>query len=354
MRSATLCTAIKRPVAVLAGIVCRPSARTKTDRTMDLTAEIERTHERIAPSIRRTPLFEVAPADFGLQADFRLFLKLELFQRSGSFKARGAAANLALRTIPAAGVAAASGGNHGAAVADAAAPRGIPTTIFVPEISDPAKTRRIAETGAHLVVEGARYADALEKCLDHCARTGAINFHAYDQHETILGQATLGREIDLAMRADGLKLDQILVAVGGGGLISGVSAWFRDNASVTGVEPENASALNAALAANSLVDVDVSGIAADSLGARRIGTLNYEILRDNAVTAVTVTDADIHAAQSQLWHTHRILAEPGGVTSLAALTSGQIRPEPGSRVCAIICGGNVDAVNLGPAPPAGP
>lgn len=313
---------------------------------MDLTADIEQLHQRIVASIRRTPLFEVAPADFGLENSFRLFLKLELFQRSGSFKARGAAANLDLRSIPPAGVAAASGGNHGAAVADAATRLGIPAAIFVPEISDPAKTRRIAATGARLIVDGAHYADALENCLAHCAQTGALNIHAYDQHETILGQATIGREIEQQMRAEQLDVDQILVAVGGGGLISGVSAWFGTTTSVIGVEPENASALNAALAAGQIVDVDVSGIAADSLGARRIGSLNYEILRENAVTALTVTDHDIRSAQAQLWQTHRILAEPGGATSLAALTSGRIRPRPGSAVCAVICGGNVNAVSL--------
>jgi threonine dehydratase len=304
---------------------------------MDLTVEIEQVAMRIAPAIRRTPLFENT---------FRLFLKLELFQRSGSFKARGAAANLALRTIPPAGIAAASGGNHGAAVADAANLAGIPATIFVPEISDPAKTRRIAEAGANLIVKGARYADALENCLAHCRQTGALNIHAYDRRETILGQATLGYEIEAQARAREVGLTHILVAVGGGGLISGVSAWHLNRISVIGIEPENAQTLNAALAAGAPVDVEVSGIAADSLGARRIGSLNYQILRENDVAATTVSDNDIRTAQIRLWDTHRILAEPGGATSLAGLISGRIRPPSGSTVCAIICGGNSNAVDL--------
>lgn len=309
---------------------------------MDLTLDISRTHQLISALIRKTPLFEVAPDDFGLRNDFRLFLKLELFQRTGSFKARGAAANMELRDIPPAGVAAASGGNHGAAVADAATRRGIPVSVFVPEISDPAKTHRIAATGASLVVDGAQYADALDNCLAFCERTGALNIHAYDQLETILGQATLGLEIEQQARHDGHDLDMLLVAVGGGGLISGISAWYRDRASIIGVEPETASAMSAALAAGAIVDVDVSGIAADSLGARRIGALNYDILRENAVPAITVTDEAIRAAQTALWQTHRILAEPGGATSLAALISGRVRPTAGSRVCAIICGGNIN------------
>lgn len=309
-------------------------------------SEIRRTHELIGPFIRRTPIFEVAPSDFGLANDFRLFLKLELFQRSGSFKARGAAANLSLRDVPPAGVAAASGGNHGAGVADAAARRGLPATIFVPEIANPAKTDLIASTGARLVFAGQRYADALRKCLEHCADTGALNIHAYDQRETITGQATLGLEIDEQLKSLGQSADTILVAVGGGGLISGVSSWFGDTSKVVGVEPETSCALNAALEADAPVDVDVSGIAADSLGARRIGELNFAILRQNGVTAIKVRDDDIRAAQERLWRTHRIVAEPGGATSLATLISGRYRPEPESRVCAIVCGGNTDAVKF--------
>jgi threonine dehydratase len=309
-------------------------------------SEVRRTYELIGPFIRRTPILEAAPADFGLANDFRLFLKLELFQRSGSFKARGAAANLSLRDVPPAGVAAASGGNHGAAVADAAARRGLPATIFVPEIANPAKTERIASSGARLVIEGQRYADALQNCLEHCASTGALNIHAYDQRETILGQATLGLEIDEQLQASGQSADTILVAVGGGGLISGVSSWFGNAAGVVGVEPETACALNAALEAGAIVDVDVSGIAADSLGARCIGELNFAILRQNDVSAIKVRDEDIRAAQELLWRTHRIVAEPGGATSLAALIGGRFRPEPNSHVCAIICGGNTDVVHF--------
>lgn len=309
-------------------------------------SETRRTHELIAPFIRKTPLLEVAPEDFGLTNDFRLVLKLELFQRSGSFKARGAAANLCLRDIPDVGVAAASGGNHGAAIADAAARRRTPATIFVPEIANPAKSDRIAEAGARLVVDGRDYADALENCLRHCQTTGALNIHAYDQRETILGQATLGLELEEQLNQTDDWADLILVAVGGGGLIGGISAWFGDTAQVMGVEPETACALNAAMEAGAPVDVDVSGIAADSLGARRIGDLNYEILSRNQVSALKVADTDIRAAQNLLWRSLRIVAEPGGATSLAALIGGYIRPEPGSRVCAVVCGGNVDAVEF--------
>jgi threonine dehydratase len=314
---------------------------------MDLASEILSTDKRIAPFVRSTPVLEVAPDDFGLTTPFRLFLKLELFQRSGSFKARGAAANLALRTIPTAGVAAASGGNHGAAVADAAALRGIPATIFVPEIAARAKIDRIAASGAKLVVAGARYADALENCARHCRATGALNIHAYDARETILGQATLGLEIDRQMRAGPGPADSVIAAVGGGGLLSGMSAYFSRSAELVAVEPKTASTYAAAKAAGGPVDIEVGGIAADSLGARRIGHRNFEILSANEVAAVQVDDDEIVEAQKALWRHCRIVAEPGGAAALAALLGGRIAPPPASRVVVVVCGGNVDGVSFG-------
>ncbi len=301
---------------------------------------------RLVGVARVTPLVSFKAQDFGLEGEFEVDLKLELMQRSGSFKARGALANFMLREVPPSGVAAASGGNHGAAVADAARHFGKPATIFVPEIASPAKIERIRKFGAELVVDGGQYADALANCMAFCDRTGAVNLHAYEQRETILGQGTLGFELEQQYAAGKRRPDRIVVAVGGGGLIGGLAAWFEEGPEIIGVEPETSCALDAALKAGGPVDVEVSGIAADSLGARRIGDLNYEIIARRGIRPIRVSDHDIREAQNRLWSACRIVAEPGGAAALAALTSGKLVPAPGETVLVIVCGANTQAVDF--------
>lgn len=293
------------------------------------------TYSLIRPHIRRTPMIAIEAADLGL-APGPLWLKLELLQRSGSFKARGAFANLLRRDVPPACVAAASGGNHGAAVALAAGQLGIKARIFVPATSSPAKIERIRSYGAELVTQGEQYADALALCERHIAETGAMSVHAYDQAETLLGQGTVGLEIE----ADAPEADTVLVAVGGGGLIGGIAAWFGSRVKVVGVEPRTSCALHAARSAGQPVDVSVSGVAADSLGARRVGKLMFAIAGDHVADVVLVSDAEILTAQQRLWDGVRLVAEPGGAAALAALLSGAYRPAPGERVCVLVCGAN--------------
>jgi threonine dehydratase len=295
----------------------------------------------IRPHVRVTPLLAVSGADFGLAA-FPLSLKLELFQHAGSFKTRGAFANLLLRQVPPAGVVAASGGNHGAAVAYAAMRLQVPAKIFVPTVSSPAKIQRIREYGADLVVGGERYADALAASDEWVARTGALRVHAFDQHETLLGQGTLGREIE----AQAPDLDTLLVAVGGGGLIGGIAAWYRGRIRVIGVEPEAAPTLHRALQAGEPVDAPAGGIAADSLAPRRVGSLMFPIAQHAIARVVLVSDDAIRHAQQALWSAARVVAEPGGVATLAALLSGAYVPAEGERVGAVISGGNTTAVDF--------
>ena len=295
----------------------------------------------IAPYVRVTPILALSGADFGL-APFPLTLKLELLQHSGSFKARGAFANLLLRPLPAVGVAAASGGNHGAAVAYAAMRLGARAKIFVPTVSSPAKVQRIRAYGADLAIVGDRYADALAASEAWVAETGALPVHAFDQLETLLGQGTLG--LELARQAP--ALDTVLMAVGGGGLIGGVAAWYAGDARVVGVEPELAPTLTEALKAGRPVDAPAGGIAADSLAPRRVGELMFPIARAHIARVALVSDAAIRQAQDALWQTVRIAAEPGGAAALAALLSGVYAPEPGERVGVVISGGNSTAVDF--------
>ncbi|MBM4439010.1 MAG: threonine/serine dehydratase [Candidatus Rokubacteria bacterium] len=304
-------------------------------------ARVEATHAVIRPHVRVTPIVEVRGEDFGLPAASLVF-KLEQLQHSGSFKARGAFANLLLRQIPEAGVVAASGGNHGAAVAYAAMRLGVRARIFVPAISSPAKIQRIREYGAELVVGGERYADALAASELSVRESGAVPVHAYDQEETLLGQGTLARE--LLAQASGL--DTLLVAVGGGGLIGGIAAWCAGDVRVIGVEPDGAPTLFKALAAGSPVDTEVGGIAADSLGARRAGTLMFPIAQAHVERVVLVSDADIRAAQQALWRVLRIVAEPGASAPFAALLGGAYRPAPGERVGVVVSGGNTVGVRF--------
>jgi len=304
--------------------------------------DIARTFQKIRSHIRKTPVVEVDGGDLGLGGGSRILLKLECLQHTGSFKPRGAFANLLMRPVPAAGVAAASGGNHGAAVAYAAVRLGHKATIFVPEISSPAKIQRIRDLGAELVIGGARYAEAAEACRAHCRRTGALDVHAYDQTETLLGQGTLGLELEVQMP----ELDTLLVAVGGGGLIGGIASWHEGRVRIIGVEPETCRALDAALEAGAPVDVEVSGVAADSLGAQQVGALMLPIAQTYVEEVFLVPDAAIRDAQRRLWQTLQIVAEPGGATALAALTSGIYRPAEGERVGVLVCGANTPAVDF--------
>jgi len=304
-------------------------------------AAIAALYPLLAPHIRRTPVIEIDGADLDLPGR-RITLKLELMQHSGSFKTRGAFTNLLTRQVPAAGVAAASGGNHGAAVAFAAMRCGVPAKIFVPSISSPAKIRRIRDYGADLVVGGELYADALAASEAYVAQTGAMNVHAFEQIETLLGQGTVGLELD----EQAPQIDTLLVAVGGGGLIGGIAAWYAGRIKVIGVEPELAPTLSKALAAGRPVDAEAGGIAADSLAPRRVGEHMFAIASRFVERVVLVPDAAIRQAQETLWQLLRVVAEPGGAAAFAALISGRYQPRPGERVGVMVCGGNTVAVDF--------
>jgi threonine dehydratase len=280
-------------------------------------------------------VLRVSGRDLGL-ATFPLTLKLEQLQHAGSFKTRGAFANLLLREPRTAGVAAASGGSHGVAVAYAAQTLGQRATIFVPIISSPAKIERIRGYGAELRVVGERYADALAACKEWIARSGAMSIHAYDQRETILGQATLARELE--EQCD--DLDTVLVPVGGGGLIGGIAAWYAGAVRIVGVEPAASPTLHDALAAGHPVDAPTGGLAADALAPRRVGELMFPLAQAYVDRVVLVSDAVIRAAQSALWDSLRVVAEPGGAAALAALLDGGYVPAPGERVGVLISGAN--------------
>ncbi|MGH7527256.1 MAG: threonine/serine dehydratase [Gemmatimonadales bacterium] len=300
-------------------------------------------HRVIRPHIRRTPVVEVGGADFGLDRSVDLRLKLELLQYAGSFKPRGAFANLLARKIPDAGVVAASGGNHGAAVAFAAMRLGVAAKIFVPTVASPVKMQQIKGYGAELVVEGDRYADALAASERWVAASGALAVHAYDQPETLLGQGSVGAELE----QQAPDLDTVLVAVGGGGLIGGIAAWYGGKVRILGVEPELAPTLTKALAAGRPVDAEAGGIAADSLAPRRVGELMFPIAQRHVERVVLVADAAIREAQEALWRVLRVVAEPGGAAALAALLSGGYRPRDNERVGVLVCGGNTTAVDFG-------
>jgi threonine dehydratase len=303
--------------------------------------DIAATEKLIRPHIRRTPVVEVDGADFGLPGN-PLAFKLELTQHAGAFKARGAFANLLMRSIPKAGVAAASGGNHGVAVAYAAAQLKRPATIFLPSISSPVKIERIRGYGAELVIAGERYADALAASETFVAQSGALAIHAFDQFETLLGQGTVGLELEQQAPA----LDTLLVPVGGGGLIGGIAAWYAGRIRIVGVEPEAAPTLTRALATGHPVDAEAGGIAADSLAPRRVGDKVFPIAQAYVERVVLVADDAIRATQDALWRTLRIVAEPGGAAATAALLSGRYRPQPGERVGIVVSGGNTTAVDF--------
>lgn len=298
-------------------------------------AEIRQVYRRILPHIRQTPVIEIQAADLGLKGE-GLTLKLEFLQHSGSFKARGAFTHLTGGRLPAAGVAAASGGNHGAAVAYAAGRLGISAKIFVPTVSSASKIEKIRQYGADLVITGDRYADALAACNDHVAISGAVSIHAYDQPETLLGQATVALELE----RQAPDLDTVLVAVGGGGLIGGMAAWYRGRTRLIAVEPDSAPTYAAARQAGQPVDCVVGGIAVDSLGARRIGSLMFPLAARHVAQSVLVPDDAVRQAQKLLWQSLRVWVEPGGATALAAVICGAYTPAGGERVGVLVCGAN--------------
>jgi threonine dehydratase len=293
-------------------------------------AAIAEAAARTAPHLRRTPVIEAG--------EWGAALKLELLQVSGSFKPRGAFNRMLSQPIPAAGVVAASGGNHGAAVAHAAQALGVPAEIFVPDIASPAKLARIQAAGARLLQGGARYDDAAVAARARAAETGALMVHAYDQTEVLAGQGTVAREFE--QQAEGLT--HVLVSLGGGGLAGGMACWWGGGVQLVVVEPEASCCWAAARAAGRPVPVPVGGIAADSLGAREVGGLAFAALRAAGADSVTLPDAAIAAAQRALWERFRLVAEPGGAAALAALLAGAWSPPAGARVGVLVCGANTD------------
>jgi len=302
---------------------------------MVTTEKIAAIEPTIRPYIRRTPVVDP-------DGDGRRIFKLELLQHSGSFKARGAFTNLLTREVPKAGVVAASGGNHGAAVAYAAQKLGKPARIYVPTVSSKAKIDRIRSYGADLVVTGERYADALAASEKWAAESGAMQVHAYDQEGALLGQGTVGMEYE----QQAPMLDTLLVAVGGGGLIGGVAAWYAGKVRIIGVEPVLAPTLSRALEAGKPVDSPAGGIAADSLAPKQVGQLMFPIAQKYVEKVVLVEDDAILASQNALWNDLRLTTEAGGAAAYAALLSGAYRPQKDERVGVLVCGGNTTAVNF--------
>jgi threonine dehydratase len=309
-------------------------------------SEVERV---IRPFVRRTPVIAVDGADFGADgsgaavAGAKLTLKLELLQHGGSFKARGAFANLLLRKVPAAGVVAASGGNHGVAVSYAAMKLGIRAKIFVPSVASQEKVDRIRANGAELVIAGERYSDAQAASETWRGESGAMMVHPYDQEETMLGQGSVGLEFE----EQAPEIDTLLLAVGGGGLIGGIASWYAGKIRIIGVEPETAPTLFNAMRAGKPVDSEAGGVAADSLAPKRVGELMFPIAQKFVERVVLVTDDAIRAAQRALWKTMRVASEPGGAAAMSAVLSGRYLPAQGERVGVLVCGGNTTAVDFG-------
>jgi threonine dehydratase len=293
--------------------------------------------------LHQTPLFKLPGAALGIDCA-QVWLKLEQLQTSGSFKARGMLNRLLSNTIPPSGVIVASGGNAGIATAAAAKMLGVPCEVFVPTISSPAKQARLKALGATLHVSGSAYAEALAACLERQRLTGALLTHAYDQAEVVIGAGTLASEID---RQAGAAPSSVLVSVGGGGLIAGIASWYAGTATnVIALEPELAPTLHAARAAGEPVDVSVSGIAADALGAKRIGNISWGITQQHVKQSLLLSDESIRAAQLWLWQHLQIAAEPSAALGLAALQTGRFRPRKDETVCLVICGANLDLASL--------
>jgi threonine dehydratase len=298
--------------------------------------EIQNAARRIAMHVRRTPVMALEENAFGVDA--KIFFKLECLQHTGSFKPRGAFNCILSSTVPAVGVIAASGGNHGAAVAYAAHKLSHKAEIFVPVITPPNKVNRLRQYGATINVTGNNYSEALAASRERAAETGAVPIHAYDDPHVLAGQGTMAMEFEEQVRG----LDSVLIAVGGGGLIGGAAAWYQDRIRVIAVEPERAPTLHNSLAAGQVVEVETGGVAADSLGARRAGELMFPIAQKFVSQSLLVTDEQIVNAQKLLWQNLRLIAEPGGATALAALISGVYKPHAGERVGVVLCGSNAE------------
>lgn len=307
--------------------------------------DIEAAAARFAPHdgafLRRTPLWKLPGAAFGVGCA-EVWLKLEHLQVSGSFKARGMLNRLLANPIPASGVIVASGGNAGIATAAAARRLGVRCEVFVPTVCSPAKQAKLRELGAQVVVGGEAYAQALEASIERQRRTGALVTHAYDQPEVVAGAGTLAREIE----QDGGRPGSVLVSVGGGGLIAGIASWFEREARVVALEPELAPTLHAARQAGSPVDVAVSGVAADSLGARRVGAIAWAVTQEHVADSLLLSDAAIREAQLTLWKEFKLAVEPAAALGLAALQTGAYRPAPDENVCLVLCGANLDPGTL--------
>lgn len=299
--------------------------------------------ERIGGDIRQTPLWRLPGRALGLELA-EVWIKLEHLQVGGSFKARGLFNRMRARTLPEAGVIVASGGNAGIAVATAARAMGVRCEVFLPQVSTPAKRAALAALGATVVVDGAVYAEAAAACLARRRQTGALLMHAYDQGEVVLGAGTLAAEIEAEA---GALPDRILVSVGGGGLLGGITAWCAGRCRVEALEPERAPTLHAALSAGAPVDVEVGGLAADSLGAQRIGSIAWEICAQRIAGCTLLPDTAIRAAQQRIWRELRLAIEPAAALGLAALWSGALQPEASERVAVILCGANFDPATLG-------
>ncbi len=310
----------------------------------DIEAAALRLHRRATDFLRETPLWKLPAKALGLKAPdgVEIWLKLEHLQTGGSFKARGMMNRLLANDIPASGVIVASGGNAGIATAAAAQALGVPCEVFLPSVSTQAKRAKLRELGARVVVHGDVYSDALAACLSRQSETGALLTHAYDQPEVVAGAGTLGREIE---RQGGVP-DAVLVSVGGGGLIGGLAAWFEQRSRVVALEPERAPTLFQALQAGAPVDVDVGGIAADSLGARRIGALAWNLTQRHVRDALLLPDEAIRAAQWWLWKELKLAVEPAAALPFAALQTGTYQPRAGETICLVICGANVDPATL--------
>jgi len=304
----------------------------------------QRLNERSGHFLRQTPLWKLPAAALGVAAPgAEVWLKLEHLQVSGSFKARGMMNRLLANPIPESGVIVASGGNAGIATAAAARALGVRCEVYLPGVSPEAKRARLRALGAEVVVVGQLYPDALAACLARQAETGALLTHAYDQPEVVAGAGTLGREIE----AEGGLPDAVLVSVGGGGLIGGLAGWFERRARVIALEPEGAPTLFRAREAGAPVDVEVGGIAADSLGARRIGAIAWDIAQRHVADALLLSDEAIRAAQQWLWKEMKLAVEPAAALPLAALQTGAYVPRAGEKVCLIVCGANVDPATVG-------
>jgi threonine dehydratase len=316
---------------------------TAHDWRSDVEAASHRLRVRAPHFLRETPLWKLSGEALGVKVrGVEIWLKLEHLQISGSFKARGMMNRLLANDIPAAGVIVASGGNAGIATAAAAQALGVPCAVFLPKVSTEAKRARLRALGAEVVVGGEAYADALAACLERQRETGALLTHAYDQPEVIAGAGTLGREIE---QQGGLP-DSVLVSVGGGGLIGGLAAWFERRSRVVALEPELAPTLARAREAGEPVDVEVGGVAADSLGARRIGAISWEITQRHVNDALLLPDEAIRTAQLWLWKELKLAVEPAAALPLAALQTGAYVPHEGESVCLIVCGANVDPATL--------